>query len=135
MMAGRIADNKAAMTSLKTKIRSEMTVLTGNLTRNVSWRSLERVLGRVWKDWAEVEKLYTNVLTLMDNDEDEGERDAHLRFQTELFTLRDQVQDAVTIARDAEEAQHNLERKAGRIRTLGENGPQPIIASTRSWLS
>ena len=66
------------MTGIKTRIRSEMTVLSANLTKNVSWRSLERVLGRVWKDWAEVEKLYTNILTLMDNDEDEGERDAHL---------------------------------------------------------
>ena len=75
-MASRITDIKASMTGIKTRIRSEMTILSANLTRNVSWRSLERALGRVWKDWEEVEKLYTNVLTLMDNDEDEGECDA-----------------------------------------------------------
>ena len=81
-MAGRVADNKAAMMGLKTKIRSEMTVLAANLQKNVSWRSLERNLGRVWKEWAEVEKLYQNVLSLMDNEEDGRERDAHLQFQT-----------------------------------------------------
>ena len=95
-MAKRIADIKASMTGLKTKIRSEMTVLAANLQKNVSWRSLERNLECVWKEWAEVEKLYQNVLSLMDNDEDERKHDAHLQFQTELFTLRDQVQDAVT---------------------------------------
>ena len=94
-MAGRIVDVKASMISLKTKIRSKMTVLAANLQKNVSWRSLERNLERVWKEWEEVEKLYQTVLSLMDNVEDEAERDAHLAFQTELFTLRDQVQDAV----------------------------------------
>ena len=77
-MASRIADIKASMTGIKTRIRSEMTILAVNLQKNVSWRSLERALGRVGKDWAEVEKHYTNILSLMVNDEDEGERDAHL---------------------------------------------------------
>ena len=119
-MAARIADIKASMTGTKTKIRSEMTVLTVNLQKNVSWQSLERNLKRVWKEWEEVEKLYQTVLSLMDNVEDEAERDAHLTFQTELFTLRDQVQDAVTAGQDAEETRNNLARKEGKIRTFGE---------------
>ena len=119
-MVGRVADNKASMTSLKTKIRSEMTILTANLQRNVSWRLLERNLERVWKEWEDVEKLYQNILTLTDNVEDEAERNAHLAFQTELFTLRDQVQDAVTAGRDTEETRNDLARKEGRIRTFGE---------------
>ena len=119
-MVARIADIKASMTGIKTKIRSEMTVLAANLQKNVSWRSLERNLGRVWKEWAEVEKLYQNVLSLRDNVEDAGEHGAHLAFQTELFTLRDQVQDAVTVGRDAEEARNDLARKEGRLRTFGE---------------
>ena len=119
-MAGRITDNKAAMTSLKTKIRSEMTVLTANLTRNVSWRSLERNLERVWEEWETVEQLYQTILTLTDNVEDETERTAHLAFQTELFTLRDQVQDAVATARATEETRKDLARKEGRLRTFGE---------------
>ena len=74
-----------------------MTVLAAKLQGEVTWRSLERNLERVWKEWEEVEKLYQSVLSLMDNNEDEGDRNAHLAFQTELFTLRDQVQDAVTV--------------------------------------
>ena len=90
------------MIGLKTKIRSEMTVLAAKLQNNVTWRSLERNLERVWKEWEEVEKLYQSILSLMDNNEDEDDRNAHLAFQTELFTLRDKVQDAVTAGRDDE---------------------------------
>ena len=99
-MGTRIAKIRASMAGIKMRIRSEMDVLSANLLKEISWRSLERALGRVGKDWSEVEKLYTNILSMMDDDddEDEGERDTHLRFQTELFTLRDQVQDAITIA-------------------------------------
>ena len=107
-MAGRITDNKAAMTRLKTSIQSEMTVLTASLRRlnsggNVSWRALERSLERVWEDWKEVEKLYQTILTLTDNVEDETERTAHLTFQTDLFTLRDQVQEVIATGQETEE--------------------------------
>ena len=99
-MAGRITDNKASMTRLKMSIQSEMTVLTASLARlnaggNISWRALERSLEHVWEEWKDVEKLYQTILTLTDNVEDETERTAHLAFQTDLFTLRDQVQKVV----------------------------------------
>ena len=119
-MAGRITDNKAAMTTLKTKIRSEITVLTANLMRNVSRRSLERNLARVWEDWETVEQLYQTILILTDNVEDETERTTHLAFQTELFQLRDQVQDVIATAREAEETRKNLSHKDGRLRTFGK---------------
>ena len=79
-MGTQIAEIKASMAGIKMRIRSEMDVLSANLLREISWRSLVRTLGRVEKDWSEVEKLYTNILSMMDDDddEDEGERDAHL---------------------------------------------------------
>ena len=121
-MGTRIAEIRASMAGIKMRIRSEMEVLSANLLKEISWRSLERALGRMGKDWSEVEKLYTNILTMMDGDDDEDEdkRDAHLLFQTELFTLRDQVQDAIATSRGEEEAQDNLNRKDSQIRTLGE---------------
>ena len=78
-MGTRIAKIKATMASIKVRIRSEMDVLSANLLKDISWRSLVRALGRVENDWAEVEKHYTNILTMIDNDddEDEDERGAH----------------------------------------------------------
>ena len=68
-MMQRVTDNKASMTRLKTSIMSEMAVLKASLAKhntggNVSWQALERSLGRVWKEWMEVEELYQNVFML-----------------------------------------------------------------------
>ena len=90
-MGTRNAEIKASMAGIKMRIWSEMDVLSANLLKEISWQSLVRALGRVENDLSEVEKLYTNILTMMDDDddEDEDECDAHQLFQTKLFTLRD----------------------------------------------
>ena len=133
-MGTRIAEIKASMAGIKMRIRSEMDVLSANLLKEISWQSLERALSRVGKDWSEVEKLYTNILTMMedDDDEDEDKRDAHLLFQTELFTLRDWVQDAIAMSK----AKRRL-RKTSITRIPGfahweRGGPGPTIVSILS---
>ena len=119
-MGTRIAEIKATMASIKVRIRSEMDVMSADLEKDILWRSLVRKLGRVENDWTEVEKHYTNILSVIDDDEYEDERDAHRQFQTELFTLMGLVQDAIDRARGEEEAQENANRKDSRLRTLGE---------------
>ena len=121
-MGMRIAEIKASMANIKVRIWSEMDVLSANLLKEISWQSLVRALGRVENDWSEVEKLYTNILTMIDDDddEDEDESNAHQQFQTELFILRDRVQDAIDKARGEEEAQEKLLPKHSQICSLGE---------------
>ena len=124
-MAARITDNKASMTRLKTSITSKMAVLTASLAElntggNVSWQALERSLGRIWKEWKEAEELYQTILTLTDNVEDDTEKAAHLAFQTDLFTLRDQIQEVVDAGRETAENRKNEAQKEGRLWTFGE---------------
>ena len=109
------------MAIIKYRIKSDMSIMKGDLEKaRVSWRSLVRKLGRAETDWTEVENHYTHILTMIGEDEDEDDRDAHEQFQTQLFTLMGRVQDAIDRARGEEEAQENANRKVSRLRLLGE---------------
>ena len=119
-MGTRIAEIKATMAGIKVRIRSKMDVMSADLEKDILWWSLVRKLGRMENDWAEVEKHYTNILSMIDDEEDEDEHNEHQQFQTQLFTLTGLVQDAIDRARGEEEAQENANRKDSRIRLLGE---------------
>ena len=121
----RVTNNKASMTRLKTSITSGMAVLKASLAKhnsggNVSWQALEWSLARVWKEWKEVEELYQTILTLTDNIEVDAEKDAHLAFQTDLFTLRDQIQEVVDAGRETMENRKNEVQKENRLKTFGD---------------
>ena len=80
------------MARLKTAILSEMAVLKATLAKhneggNVSWKAMGRGLERLIKDWNEVEQLYQNVIALADGIEVDADKQAHMRFQLDLFTL------------------------------------------------
>ena len=120
-MGTTIAEIKATMASIKGRIRSQMDVMAVDLEKErILWRSLVRKLGRAETDWTEVENHYTHILTVIGEDEDEDNRDAHEQFQTQLFTLMGRVQDAIDRARGEEEAQEDANRKVSRLRLLGE---------------
>ena len=120
-MGTTIAEVKATMASIKGRIRSQMDVMSADLGKErILWRSLVRKLGRTETDWGEVENHYTHILSVIGDEEDEDERNAHEQFQTQLFTLMGWVQDAIDRARGEEEAQENANRKVSRLRLLGE---------------
>ena len=124
-MMQRVTDNKASMTRLKTSITSGMAVLKASLEKhnsggNVSWQALKRSLAHVWKEWKEVEELYQTIITLTDNIEVDAEKDAHLAFQTDLFTLRDKIHEVVDAGRETAENRKNEAQKENRLKTFGE---------------
>ena len=86
----RINDTKASMMRLKTAILSEMAVLKATLAKhndggNVSWKAMGRSLERVINQWKEVDQLYQNVIALADGIEVDANKQAHMRFQLDLF--------------------------------------------------
>ena len=104
----RVNDTKASMLRLKTSILLEMAVLKASLAKhnargNVSWKAMGRSLERVWKEWLEVEELYQTILALTDVIEVNADKEAHMKFQLDLFTLRDQVQEIVDTGQEATE--------------------------------
>ena len=120
-MGTTIAEIKATMASIKGRIRSQMDVMLADLDKErILWRSLVRKLGRAETDWGEVENHYTHILSVIGDEEDEDERNAHEQFQTQLFTLMGRVQDAIDRARGEEEAQEDANRKVSRLCLLGE---------------
>ena len=120
-MGSTLGDIKASMESLKGKIRSQMEVMEAELGKErLLGRSLARKLGRAETDWNKVENHYTHILTLISEQEAEDGRAAHEQFQTQLFTLLGQVQDAIDKAREEEEAQEDANLKVSRVRLLGE---------------
>ena len=132
-MGTTIAEIKATMKGIMGKIRAQMNVMTADLGKErILWRSLARKHGRAETDWAEVENHYTHILTVIDEQEAEDGRAAYEQFQTELFTLLGQVQDAIDKARGEEEAQEDANLKVSRIRLLGERWGAPTIVSKPS---
>ena len=67
-----------------------------------------------------MENHYTHILSVIDEQEAEDGRTAFEQFQTELFTLLEQVHDAIDKARGEEEAQAEAETRVSRVRLLGE---------------
>ena len=106
----------------------------------ILWQSLARKLGRAETNWTEVENHYTHILTVIGDEEDEDDRDAHEQFQTQLFTLMGRVQDVIDRARGEEEAQEDANRKVSRLRLLGERWAgayhriETVLAQLKSWL-
>ena len=113
------------MARLKTAILSEMAVLKATPTKhndggNVSWKAMGRSLERVINQWKEVDQLYQNVIALADGIEVDADKQAHMRFQLDLFTLRDQIQDIVDVGRETAETRKNDAQKETRLKTLGD---------------
>merc|ERR1712215_58782 len=79
-------------------------------------RSLERML----KKWLEVEQLYQNVIVLADGIEVPADKEAHMKFQLDLFTLRDQIQEVVDAGRETTENRKNEAQKENRLKMFGE---------------
>ena len=124
-MMARVNDTKASMMRIKTTIFSEMTVLKATLAKhndggNVSWKAMGRSLERVLKEWLEVEQLYQNIIALADGIEVDADKQAHMRFQLDLFTLRDQIQDIVDAGRETTENRKNEVQKETRLKTFGD---------------
>ena len=120
-MGTNIADAKAAMAIIKGRIKSEMSIMMGDLEKDrVLWQSLARKLGRAEKAWAEVENHYTHILTVVDEEEAEGCSVTHKEFQTQFLTLLDRVQDAIDKAKDEEDALAEADSRVSRVRLLGE---------------
>ena len=98
-MGTTIAEVKATMRGIMGRIRAQMNVMMAELgNQRVLWQSLVRKHGKAEKDWAEVENLYTHILTVSDEQEVEDGRAAFELFQTELFTLLGRVHDAIDVA-------------------------------------
>ena len=121
----QVNDTKASMMRLKTAILSEMAVLKANLAKhndggNVSWKAMGRNLERVINQWKEVDQLYQTVIALADGIEVDADKQAHMRFQLDLFTLRDQIQDIVDAGREVSEDQKNEAQKESRLKQLGD---------------
>ena len=82
-MGSTIAEIKASMESLKSKIRSQMEVMQAELDKErvpgqrVLRRPLSRKLGCAEDDWREVEGYYTHILTLISEQEAVDGRLAH----------------------------------------------------------
>ena len=113
------------MARLKTAILSEMAVLKATLVKdndggNVSWKAMGRSLERVLKEWLEVEELYQNVLALTNGIEVDADKEAHVKFQLDLFTLRDQIQDIVDAGQKVTENRKNEAQKETRLKTFGD---------------
>ena len=107
-MLARINDTRASMARLKTAILSEMTVLKATLAKhneegNVSWKAMGWSLEHVINQWKEVDQLYQTVIALADGIEVDADKQAHMRFQLDLFTLRDQIQDIIDAGREVTE--------------------------------
>ena len=124
------------MARLKTAILSEMNVLKVTLAKhndggNVSWKAMGRGLERLIKDWGKVEQLYQNVIALADRIEVEADKQAHMRFQLDLFTLHDQIQNIVDAGRETSENQKAKASKALR-RALGIQYPKTRFTKDRS---
>ena len=69
-MGTTIAEIKATMASIKGRIRSDMSIMSGDLEKDrVLWRSLARKLGRAETAWAEVENHYMHIRTRVDEAE------------------------------------------------------------------
>ena len=124
-MMVQVNDTKASMLRLKTSILSEMAVLKASLAKhnaggNVPWKAMGRSLERIWKEWLEVEELYQTVLVLTDNIEVDADKEAHMEFQADLFTLRDQIQEVVDAGRETVENRKNEAQKENRLKTFGD---------------
>ena len=97
IMLGRINSTRATMARLQVGIWSEMNVLRTTLAkhadgRSVGWKALGRSLERVLEQWSKYDDLYESIVGLADGIETDADKEAHLTFQTDLFTLRDEVQ-------------------------------------------
>ena len=125
IMLARVNDTRASMARLKTGILSEMNVLKLTLAKhneggNVSWKALGWNLERVINQWNKVDQLYQTAITLADGIEVDTDKQAHMRFQLDLFTLRDQIQDIVDAGREVSEDQKNEAQKESRLKQLGD---------------
>ena len=124
-MMARVNDTKASMTRLKTSITSEMAILKASLAKhnaggNVSWKAMEWSLEHVWKEWLEVEELYQTILALTDVIEVDADKEAYMKFQLDLFTLRDQIQEVIDAGRETTENRKNEVQKETRLKTFGD---------------
>ena len=124
-MLARVNDTRASMVRLKTGILSEMNVLKTTLAkhnegRNVSWKALGRNLERVLDQWNKLDQLYETAIALADGIEIDADKQAHMSFQSDLYSLRDQIQDIVFAGREASETLKNDQQKESRLKQLGD---------------
>ena len=124
-MLGQINSTWASMARHKTGILSEMNVLKTTLAkhnegRTVGWKALGRNLERVIDQWNKLDQLYETTIALADEIEVDADKQAHMRFQSDLFALRDQIQDIVDAGREVSEDQKNEAQKESRLKQLGD---------------
>ena len=64
--------------------------------------------------------LYGSAIVLADGIEIDADKQAHLSFQSDLYTLRDQIQEIVDAGREASETLKNDQTKESRLKQLGD---------------
>ena len=125
IMLGRVNSTRASMARIKTGILSEMNVLKTTLAkhnegRTVGWKALGRNLERVLEQWNKYDDLYESAIALADGIEIDADKQAHMSFQSDLYSLRDQIQEIVDAGREASETLKNDQTKESRLKQLGD---------------
>ena len=72
------------------------------------------------EQWSKYDNLYESLVGPADGIETDADKEAHLTFQTDLFTLRDEVQVVVDAGREASETLKHDQTKDARIKQLGD---------------
>ena len=151
-MLGRMNSTKATMTRQAVGIRSEMHALRVSLAkqadrRTAGWRMLGRSLDRLMELWDKYDDLYESLVGFAQEVESvtdqqrQADKEAHQTFQSDVLTLRDEVQEVVDAGYAASEALKHEQTKDKKIKQMGEkfeaayNGIDAALAEMKTSLA